>query len=70
MGTIMRNTRRTPIRQIICGVFEFVGLIICIARTRQENGIIGLAAGERHTMDAIDHHILPLAMFDELLPLL
>lgn len=68
--TIVAQTRRSPICLIIGGVFEFVGLVIRIASAWEEDGVVGLAAGKEHTMDAIDHHIIPVAMFNEFIPLL
>ena len=68
--TIVVQTRRSPICLIIGGVYELVGLVIRVASAWQEDGVVGLAAGKEHTMDAIDHHIIPVAILDEFFPLL
>ena len=68
--TIVAQTRRSPICLIIGGVYELVGLVIRVASAWQEDGVVGLAAGKEHTMDAIDHHIIPVAILDEFFPLL
>ena len=63
MCTIGVGARRRPICQIISGIFELKSLVISIACTRQENSIVSLWASKEHTIDAVDHHIIPIAIF-------